>query len=439
MQPPANIGQKLTYSILRVSDMTNGTSITPFRIDIPQAAIDDLRDRLSRRRVPDLPDAGWDRGAPVDVTDELAQYWTTEFDWRAQEVQLNEWPHFLTNVDGQTIHFLHVRSPEPDATPLLLVHGWPASFLEFVDSIGPLTNPRAHGSDLAEAFHVVIPSIPGFAFSSPLRSTGWGSERIAAAFVELMARLGYDRYGVQGDDIGSLVAPEMAKLAPKRVVGVHVNALLTYPIGVEGEMDGLTDEEQQRWRTLEAFNDGYLQIQSKSPHTLAYALNDSPLGQLAWIAEKYAAWTDSDDGRPDTAIGRDRLLANVSLYWFTGTGGSSAQWYLEMMRESSWDSGDDGASWERGAADDESASWDSGDAGSDAWGEDSGDWAAAARGTVPTGVLVSKAKDITIRRWAERDHNVTHWAEYDHGGHFFAAEQPELFAADVRTFFHSVR
>lgn len=407
--------------------MSDDTTIRPFRIDIPQEAVDDLRDRLARTRLPQLPDVGWERGAPVDVIAGLADAWATEFDWRAAEERLNAWPQARTEIDGQPIHFLHVRSPEPDATPLMLVHGWPSSFLEYADVIGPLTDPRAHGGDPADAFHLVIPSPPGFAFSTPLASTGWGTDRIAAAFVELMARLGYGRYGVQGSDVGAFVAPRMARLVPDRIVGVHLNALVTFPVGAEGEMEGLTEEETKRAQAMESFDDAYLTVQASTPHTLAYGLTDSPVAQLAWIAEKYAAWTESEDGRPDTAIGRDRLLATVSLYWFTGAGGASAQYYYEMMHESGWYPDDEG---DAGADDDAGAGAEGGDAEASAW---------SARGTVPTGVLVSRRYDIAIRPWAERDHHVTYWAEYDHGGHFFAAEQPEVFTADVRTFFRDLR
>jgi pimeloyl-ACP methyl ester carboxylesterase len=393
--------------------------IREFRIAIPDDAIDDLHRRLARTRLPVLPDAGWERGAPVAVIDELASYWAHEFDWRAVESQLNQYPHFVTDIDHQTIHFLHLRSPEPDATPLLLLHGWPGTFLESIDAIGPMSDPRHHGGDPADAFHVVVPSLPGFGFSTPLASLGWGTQRMAAAFLELMDRLGYSRFGVQGGDVGALVGPAIAAQAPDRLIGVHVNALLTYPIGADGEMHGLTEEEQTRWARMQAFNDGYLQIQSKSPHTLAYALNDSPVGLLAWIAEKYAAWTDSSDGRPGSAIGRDRLLANISIYWFTGSAGSAAQYYLEMMNESTWHAEETPAGSHD--ADDDTSAWPS------------------HNDRTPVGVLVSKRHDIAIRRWAEREHHIVHWTEHEQGGHFFAAEQPALYTTDIQQFFRPLR
>jgi pimeloyl-ACP methyl ester carboxylesterase len=403
--------------------------ITPFSIDIPQAQVDDLHARLDHTRWPDaLPDVGWARGVPASYLHGLADRWRNDFDWRAAEKALNRWPQFVTEIDGQTVHFLHVRSPEADATPLLLLHGWPGSFVEFLDSIGPLTDPAAHGGDPADAFHLVIPSHPGFGFSTPLAGVGWGSERMAGAYVQLMQRLGYDRYGVQGGDTGAFVAPAVGRQAPDHVIGVHVNALLTFPYGTEGELEGLDEVDRARLAAMEAYNDGYLQIQAKSPHTLAYGLHDSPVAQLAWIVEMFQRLTDiAPDGVPEDAVDLERLLTDVSLYWFTGTGGSSAQVYYEDITAAGWSgagtewsTGDDGSEGEWGGTDDGSGS---------GW---------AAKGTVPTGVLVSTKKDVTIRRLAERDHDVVHWSEIDRGGHFFAMEQPALFTDDVRTFFRDL-
>jgi pimeloyl-ACP methyl ester carboxylesterase len=389
---------------------TENLSIRPFTIDVPQAQLDDLNARLAGTRWPDaLPDVGWSRGVPAGYLRDLAEYWRTGYDWRAHEAALNKFPQYVTTIDGQTIHFLHVRSPEPDATPLLLLHGWPGSFVEFGDVIGALSDPRAHGGDPGDAFHLVIPSLPGFGFSTPLAGPGWGSEKMAGALLTLMAGLGYERYGVQGGDTGSYVAPAMGRQDPHRVLGVHVNALVTYPVGADGELDGLTGAEQQRLQALTGYNDGYLQIQAKSPHTLAFGLTDSPAAQLAWIVEMFQRLTDhpGDEG-PEQVVDRDWLLTNVTLYWVTASGGSAAQVYYEDITANAWDSG-------------------------------SGDWAAEARGSVPTGVLVSTSRDITIRRFAEREHNVVHWSEYDRGGHFFAMEQPGLFVTDVRDFFRTVR
>ncbi|WP_052852457.1 epoxide hydrolase family protein [Streptomyces avicenniae] len=415
--------------------MTNATpAIVPFRIDIPQDLLDDLHARLAATRWPgELPGVGWSRGVPQAYLRDLAEHWRTGYDWRKHEAALNEHPQFTTTVDGQKIHFLHVRSPEPDATPLVLLHGWPGSVADFLDVIGPLSDPRAHGGDPADAFHLVIPSLPGFGFSTPLAGPGMGAARMAGVLTGLMARLGYTRYGVQGYDTGSWVAPEMGKQAPDQVIGVHVNALITFPVGAEGETDGLTETEQRRWQSMQDFNDGYLQCNSKRPQTVGYALTDSPVGQLAWIVEKYKELTDPEDGLPEDSVDRDRILTGVSLYWLTGTAASAAQVYYEEISAAAWSDAASG-DWSADASDADTWSADASDA-SDA---DAGDWASAARGTVPTGVLVS-VHDVTIRRWAERDHHVVRWTELDRGGHFLAQEAPDLLVGDIRAFFGQVR
>jgi pimeloyl-ACP methyl ester carboxylesterase len=417
--------------------MTNTTpGIRTFRIDIPQDRLDDLHSRLAATRWPDeLPGVGWSRGVPVAYLKGLAEHWRTAYDWRVHEAALNEHPQYMTTVDGQNIHFLHVRSPEPDATPLMLLHGWPGSVVDFLDVIGPLSDPRAHGGDPADAFHLVVPSLPGFGFSTPLAGPGMGAATMAGALTRLMSRLGYTRYGVQGYDTGSWVAPEMGKQAPDHVVGVHVNAMITFPVGAKGEMEDLTEVEQRRWQAMQNFNDGYLQCNSKRPQTVAYALTDSPVGQLAWIVEKFKELTDPEEGLPEDSIDRDRILTEVSLYWLTGTAASAAQVYYEEISANAWS---------EAAADDWSADSGEGSDGSDGsggsgeqdtgWGEGQDDWAAAPRGTVPTAVLVS-THDVTIRRWAERDHNVVRWTELDRGGHFLAMEAPDLLVSDVREFF----
>ncbi|QFG22400.1 epoxide hydrolase family protein [Actinomadura sp. WMMB 499] len=394
--------------------------IRPFTIDIPQDLLDDLDDRLARTRWPDeLPGVGWDRGVPAGYLRELAEHWRTGYDWRVHEAALNEHPQFTTVIDGQNVHFLHVRSPEPDAVPLLLLHGWPGTFADFLDVIGPLSDPRAHGADPSAAFHLVVPSLPGFGFSTPLAGPGMSAARMAAVLGELMERLGYARYGVHGYDTGSWVGPELGKAAPDRVTGVHVNGMITFPLGAEGEMDALSDAERERWRRMQDFNDGYLQCNSKRPQTVAYGLHDSPSGQLAWIVEKFKELTMPEDGLPEDAIDRDRILTDVSLYWLTGTAASAAQvYYEEFVNANAW-------SAEGGAED-----------GGD-WGDDGGGWEPEAA-TVPTGVLVS-AHDVTIRPWAERDHNVVRWTELGKGGHFLAMEEPEAVVDDLRGFFASVR
>jgi len=379
--------------------------IEEFQIHIPQADLDDLADRLARTRWPDsLPGAGWDRGVPADYLRGLAEYWQKSFDWRAAEVRLNAYPQYTTQIDGQKIHFLHVKSPEPDATPLLLLHGWPGSFVEFVHVIGPLSDPRGHGAADAPAFDLVIPSLPGFGFSGPVTEPGWGPRRMASALAELMRRLGYERYGAQGGDYGAFVAPDLGRVDPEHVIGIHVNAATMgfIPFGDVSEEDQatFTPAEQERLRRRQNYlseGNGYFQIQSTRPQTLSYALTDSPAGQLAWIVEKFKEWTNSGHELPEDAIPGDEILTNVSLYWFTGTAGSSANVYYEAMH--------------------------------------SGDWPVPSG--VPTGVAAF-AEDIAIRRYAEQANNIVHWSDFEAGGHFAALETPSLLIQDVRDFFTSL-
>ncbi len=387
----------------KVGDAT----IRPFHIDIPQADLDDLRDRLARTRWPEeLPGVGWSRGVPLGYLKELAEYWRTAYDWRAWEAKLNALPQFTTKIDRTNVYFIHVRSPEPDALPLILTHGWPGSVIEFLDLIGPLTDPRAHGGNPADAFHVVIPAIPGYGFSGPTHEAGWDSARVARAWAELMSRLGYERYGAQGGDWGAFVAPELGRAAPGHVVGVHVNAATMgfIPFGPidPDEMATFTDSEKQRLQRLNNFlsdGNGYFQIQATRPQTLAYALIDSPVGQLAWIAEKFNEWSFPADELPEQAIDREIVLTGVMLYWLTGTAGSSARSYYENMHVSNWNQ---------------------------------------QPLTTPTGVAVF-AEDVAIRRYAERGNNIVHWSEFDRGGHFAALEAPDLLVGDVRDFFRSLR
>ncbi|MEV4754837.1 epoxide hydrolase family protein [Micromonospora sp. NPDC049559] len=380
------------------------TAITEFRIDIPQTDLEDLRDRLAHTRWGgQLPGAEWERGVPVGYLRELTEYWATKYDWRAHEAELNTHPQYVTDVDGQRLHFVHVKSAEPGALPLVLLHGWPGSVVEFLDVIGPLSNPRAHGGDAADAFDLVIPSLPGFGFSGPLSGPGWDSRRIAAAFAELMHRLGYHRYGAQGGDFGAFVAPDLGRVDPQHVVGVHVNAATMgfIPFGEVGEdeLAALTDAERARVARMRAFlgeGNGYFQIQATRPQTLAHALVDSPVGQLAWIVEKFKEWTHGE--LPEQSVDRDRMLTNVMLYWLTGTAGSAANLYYESMHTRNWPTPSD----------------------------------------VPTGVAVF-AEDIAIRRYAERGNAIVHWSEFDRGGHFAAMEAPDLLVQDVRTFFRRFR
>ncbi len=324
--------------------MTSNTdsAIRPFRIDIAQADLDDLRDRLGRVRLPDaIPGTEWEMGVPVGYLAELAEYWRTTFDWRVWEKRLNELPQFTTTIDGQNIHFLHVRSPEADATPLVLTHGWPGSFLEFLDVIGPLSDPRAHGADPADAFHLVIPSMPGFGFSTPVTQRGWEPTRIAGAWAQVMARLGYDRYGAQGGDWGSFVSQALGHVDADHVIGAHVNFLPSDPVGTPAELDRLSQDDKARYdRNRRRWDDefAYFLLQSTRPQTMGFALADSPAGQLAWIAETFQKWTHNPTGRPGGAVDRDLMLADVTLYWLTNTAASSARLYYEVAHSDEADS-----------------------------------------------------------------------------------------------------
>ncbi|MFG1797869.1 epoxide hydrolase family protein [Nocardia sp. NPDC049149] len=380
--------------------------IQKFRIDIPQQQLDDLRARLDSARLPaPLPGDGWDTGVPTTWLRDMVDYWRTEYDWRAAEAELNTFPQYTTEIDGQTIHFLHVRSPHDGALPLLMTHGWPGSVAEFLDVIGPLTDPAAHGGDPKDAFHLVIPALPGFGFSGPVTETGWTVQRIAAAWAELMHRLGYERYGVQGGDIGAAVSPEVGRTVPERVAGVHVNGgpgpMPPLPLA-EDEFASLTAVEQDRVRRIEAFMQeefGYIAIQSTRPQALAYGLVDSPVGQLAWIMDKFREWTYPRNIDPDKIIARDRLLTNVMLYWLTATAGSAA--YVGYAHAGGWGT-------------------------------------PQVNSGVPTGVIVF-AHDIGIRRYSEPEHTITRWIEADSGGHFAALEEPALLTADIREFFRDLR
>ncbi|MEU1735206.1 epoxide hydrolase family protein [Streptosporangium sp. NPDC020145] len=381
--------------------MNNDLRIHPFRIDIPQTRLDDLRGRLAATRWPDeLPGVGWSYGVPVAYARKLADYWRTGFDWRAAEARLNAFPQFTTEIDGQNIHFLHARSPEPDALPLIITHGWPGSVAEFMKIIGPLTDPVSYGGARSDAFHVVAPSIPGFGFSGPTTETGWDLRRVARAWAELMDRLGYRRYGAQGGDSGAVISPMLGRTAPENVVGVHVNGALGFPTGDPAEFVGLTPEELARLGQYQNQDQaGYAIIQATRPQTLAFGLHDSPAAQLTWIVEKFKEWTDPAHELPEDAVDVDQLLTDVSVYWFTGTAASAARLYKEEQKS---------------------------------WG------AAAEHSALPHGVAVFPG-DAGVRRIAEREHNVVHWSEFSRGGHFAAMEAPDLLTEDIRTFFRPLR
>ena len=379
--------------------------IRPFRVEVPQADLDDLRERLTRTRWPEeLPDARWDYGVPLTYLQELADYWRTSYDWRAQEERLNAFPQFTTTIDGQNIHFLHVHSPEPDALPLVLTHGWPGSVAEFLRVIGPLSDPCAHGGDPADAFHLVIPALPGFGFSGPTRERGWNVARAARAWAELMRRLGYERYGAQGGDMGALLSPELGHVDTEHVVGIHLNAA-TVGFIPWGEIDPeqlatLSDEEKARLERMRRFlseGNGYFQMHATRPQTIGYSLTDSPIGQLAWMVDKFNEWTH---GPLEDAVTRDEILTHVMFHWLTGTAGSATRLYYENMHGE--------ANWGRPPS------------------------------PTPIGVAVF-AEDIAIRRYGEQGNNIVHWSDFDRGGHFAAIEAPDLLVADVRHFFRRFR
>lgn len=381
------------------------TAIEPFEIHISATELQDLHQRLEETRWPDeLPDTGWDYGVPLAFMRDLADYWRTDYDWGAVERELNAYPQFVTTIDGQRLHFLHVRSGHPEARPLLLLHGWPGSIAEFLGIIAPLTDPVAHGGRAVDAFHLVIPSLPGFGFSGPTTEKGWDAARAARAFAELMAVLGYERYGVQGGDMGALIGPELAHVDADHVSGVHLNAATVgfIPWGevTDDELATFTEVEKRRLAALKAFmssGSAYFQTQASRPQMIGYALTDSPVGQLAWSVDRMAAWVH---GRIEDALTRDQILTNVMLYWLTRTATSSARMYYENMHAQP------------------------------AWGR--------SPSPVPVGVAAF-AEDIAIRRYGEQAHNITHWSDFEDGGHFAAMEVPQLLIADVRRFFGDLR
>jgi pimeloyl-ACP methyl ester carboxylesterase len=376
---------------------TMSDDVTPFRIDVPDSELRDLRERLRRTRWPERETvADWSQGVPLDYVRELCRYWADEYDWRATEARLNELPQFRTEIDGLGIHLLHVRSPRPDALPLVLTHGWPGSIVEFSKVIEPLS----------DAFHVVCPSLPGYGFSDKPAEPGWGVERIAAAWARLMARLGYERYGAAGSDWGTSISASIGRQDAEHVAGIHLIPPLAPPD--PATFDDLTDAEQAALDSLEhsrQWDSGYSEEHATRPQTVGYGLVDSPAALCAWITEKFWAWTDWDDHLEDV-VTRDELLDNLMLYWLPGTGASSARLYWESMRQVS-----------------------------EIITQSVGDTIA-----VPTGCSIfPKELQRPSRRWAERRFtDIRHWNELDRGGHFAALEQPELFVAELRAFFGSL-
>jgi epoxide hydrolase len=374
-------------------------AITPFQIAVSDADLADLHDRLARTRWPEAETVDdWTQGTPLAYVQELCEYWRTSSDW-------NAYPQFRTALVGDGdeplgIHFIHARSPEPNAFPLVLTHGWPGSTVEFMKMLGPLTDPVAHGGDAADAFHVVVPSLPGYGFSDKPARTGWGTPRVAAAWDELMVRLGYDRYGAQGGDWGSAVTTRIGAQNLGHCVGIHVNFAVAPP--APEHLADITDAEQValgKFAHYQEHDSGYSKQQSTRPQSVGYGLVDSPAGQLAWIIEKFWAWTDNT-GSPEDALSRDEMLDNVMMYWLNGAGASSARMYWESFNSF-----------------------------------------VGQTVNIPSGIS-QFPKEIMLcsRRWAERIYtDIRHWGELDRGGHFAAFEQPELLTNEIRTFFRHVR
>jgi pimeloyl-ACP methyl ester carboxylesterase len=376
------------------------TTIAPFQIDVQDEQLDDLRLRLGNTRWPDAePVDDWSQGVPLGYVQDVCHYWATGYDWRAREQALNRFDHYITPIDGLDVHFIHARSPEPDAFPLVITHGWPGSIVEFHKVIEPLTDPAANGGDAADAFNVVCPSLPGYGFSGKPEATGWGVPKVATTWATLMTRLGYDRYGAQGGDWGAAVTTALGGTDADHCAGIHLNMPLSVPSAERDE----SDEREQRARAAldhyRQWDSGYSKQQSTRPQTLGYGLTDSPAGQAAWILEKFWARTDCD-GHPENALSRDEMLDNIMLYWINAAAASSARLYWESFGRF-----------------------------------------VPNPVTIPTGVAAFPKEILpAMRPWCEPLYtDIRHWTDLDRGGHFAAFEQPELFVDDVRAFFRLVR
>jgi pimeloyl-ACP methyl ester carboxylesterase len=379
--------------------------LRPFTITVPDDDLDDLRRRLAHARWPDeAPGEPWSFGIPVTEVKAAVAHWRDRYDWREREAAMNRWPQFVTDAEGERVHLIHARSPHDHATPLLLTHGWPGSFVEFLDVIDPLINPTSHGGAPADAFHVVVPSMPGYGFSGPTRTPGFDVTRVADALADVMTQLGYERFVAQGGDWGAIVTRHLAEAHGHRLIGAHFNMLFSFPgVGDADPMAGVTAAEQQRMSAAAqriAGGTGYMAIQATRPQTLAYGLTDSPIGLAAWILEKFHAWSDVDDGGMAGTFGWDRLLDNVMVYWLTNTAGSAARLYAESSR-----------------------------AGTSAMDP----WTGSVK--VPTGHAVYPRELLqTPRSWAEQRYPIVHWSEQARGGHFAAFERPDAFVDDLRIF-----
>ena len=385
----------------------NAAPITPFRSETPESVITDLKARLARTRWPDqLDGAGWDYGAELSYMRELCNYWRDTFDWRAAEARFNAFPQFITEIDGERVHFYHARSPEPNALPIIITHGYPGSVAEFLDVIGPLSDPAKYGGDPRDAFHVVAPSIPGYGFSGPTRTKGFNIDRAGAVNVRIMELLGYDRYVAQGGDWGSAISTATARLRPDRVAALHLNFIVGRPADFANPNAGLSEEEVTalNWkRNYDLHETGYQAIQSTKPQSLAYGFNNSPAGLAAWIVEKFKTWSDCGDD-VERSFTKDQLLENVMLYWVTGTINSAMRLYYEGI------------------------------------GPGRGSASALQKTNTPTGHARFPAEiRPTPRAWAEQMYNIVHWKKMAKGGHFAALEQPVLFVDELRSFFRAYR
>lgn len=378
-----------------------GDAVVPLTIDVPQTALDDLQTRLSLTRWPDkeLVD-DWSQGAPLSSVKALVSHWQTGYDWRRCEAQINGWPNFRTRIDGLGVHFLHIRSRHENALPMIMTHGWPGSVIEFLKVIGPLTDPTAHGGTQDQAFHLIIPSLPGYGFSDKPTATGWGIDHIAAAWDALMQRLGYDRYVAQGGDWGSAVTRAMAKQKPRGLAAIHLNMVIVFPEKGEDVSDTESQDAIAAANLHKRWGLGYSTQQSTRPQTLGYGLADSPVAQATWIYEKFHAWTEND-GTPESVLSHDELLDNIMLYWLTNSGTSAARLYWESFNNSFTNDPID----------------------------------------LPTACSIFPAEmRRPPRHWADRTFsNIIHWNRTAKGGHFAAFEQPEIFVEELRAAFKTVR
>jgi epoxide hydrolase len=372
----------------------------PFRIDVPDSVLEDLRDRITRTRWPDpLANVGWDYGANIAYIRELCDYWRTSYDWRKHEAAINEWPGFLCEVDGVDIHYLVAHGKGPNPYPLLMVHGWPGSIVEFMDMLGPLTDPAAHGGDPADAFDVIVPALPGFGFGGKPKDRGWGITRISAAFDHLMANeLGYTRYGVQGGDWGGIIGSKMGSAHADHVAAIHLNFAIGFP---PAEMSPDDEATRNRRDAFQAQETGYSNVQGTKPDSLTVAQADSPAGLAAWVVEKFNTWGDTG-GNVESAFTKDQLLTNLMFYWAPNSAASSARIYYEARRDPTA--------------------------------------FAYPKVEVPTAIAAfPKEPWMTPRNWLEPRYNIQRWTEMPRGGHFAAMEQPQLLIEDVRAFFRTVR